>query len=506
MRPDPDRPAPRLRARSAVLLAACAGACAPPAAAPDVLLISIDSLRADHVGAYGYQSPTRPDLSTTPNLDRLVAAQGVLFEQAISTTSWTLPAHVSLLSGLCDQNHGVRDLPQRIPADVALLPEHFAAAGYRTFGAWSGPNLHPYFGFDRGFGTYADCSQGFGSAADTLAGADPAALRELQTASHRTVTGPLLVAAFERELGALAPDQPWFGFLHFWDVHYDYLPPAEHDLFHPGYLGPPLGLDFHRLSDSPPSDAERLRWLSLYDAEIHATDEHIERLLAAWSAAQRERGLMLAVCADHGEEFGEHLRYGHRWTLFEEVLRVPLLLRFDGVLPAGLRIKDLVSLTDVAPTLLALAGVAAEAPAMDGQDLTALIRGERAGARELGIELSLGAFGLTQLGLRTEGFKYTEDHPSGRRSLYDLRSDPGEQGPSHPPRLGSGRPDTDPRAALGARFVAALEAHGLELAEARASAGPGPLPESLRSALEAAGYLAPADSAEPAGELPPQQD
>jgi arylsulfatase A-like enzyme len=471
-----------------------------------VLLISIDSLRADHVGAYGYRSPTRRDLSTTPNLDRLVAAEGVLFEQAISTTSWTLPAHVNLLSGLCDQNHGVRDLPQRIPADVVLLAQRFASGGYRTFGAWSGPNLHPFFGFGRGFDTYADCSEGFGAAEETLAAGDPAALRALQIASHRAVTGPALVGAFRGELGALHAEQPWFGFLPFRDVHYDYLRPAEHDLFHPRYLGPELGLEFHRLSDAPPSEEERLRWLSLYDAEIHATDEHIETLLAARAAGERGRGLLLAVCSDHGEEFGEHLRYGHRWTLFEEVLRVPLLRRYPGVLPAGLRVPQLVSLIDGAPTLLALAGVPVEGTAMDGQDLTPLLQGAAGRPRELPIELSLGAFGLTQLGMRAEAFEYTEDRPSGRRSLYDLRKDPAEQGPSHPPKLGSGRPDSDPRAARGARFVADLEAHAAELARVRAAADDGPLPEGLRSALEAAGYLAP-EQAQPAPrDAEPKQD
>ncbi|MEO0651244.1 MAG: sulfatase-like hydrolase/transferase, partial [Planctomycetota bacterium] len=278
------------------LLAACGSGQEPRPRG--VLLISVDSLRYDHVSAYGYRNPARPDLPTTPNVDRLLADEGVVFEEVVSTTSWTLPSHLSLLSGQPNGVHGVRDLPDRLgPRSPTLLAEVFADAGWRTFGIWSGPNLHPWFGFDRGFEHYDDCSSTAVADPDGLFGEgglrDP--LIEMHEDSHRGVTGERCVEAFERRFAQLGDDERFFAFVHLWDVHYDYEAPERFDVYFPGgaaaYDGPFDGLgcaDYGKrfvLGDEPYTARDVQRLVSLNDAEVRYTDHNIGRMLATLERA-----------------------------------------------------------------------------------------------------------------------------------------------------------------------------------------------------------------------------
>jgi arylsulfatase A-like enzyme len=483
--------APLARALVGALLGAALPGCgaSAPAAPTGLLLVSIDSLRADHLSCYGYRSATRPELPTTPTLDRLLAAEGVLFEEVVSTTSWTLPAHLALLSGQPDDVHGVRDLPDRLGSDgPELLAEAFAAAGWRTFGLWSGPNLHPWFGFDRGFEHYDDCSAGTGAELGRWledGAASRAQLLALQNASHRGPTGERVVAAFERRLAEIAPQQRFFAFVHLWDVHYDYEAPPAFDLFFPDsehYRGPLDGQGFADYGRRfalegeafERTDLERL--LSLYDAEIRYTDHNLGRMFAALDRAGRLDRTLVVVTADHGEEFLDHTTFGHKNGLYEEVLRIPLLLRLPGTLPAGVRIAGLVGLVDVAPTVAELCAV--PFGPVFGQSLRPAIEAGRAEPRPQPIELLSRGVGLDMRGVRAAGWKSLRIAPEEPLRVVDLRADPGEK------RLRTLEAD-DPRLRTTVQLWEQLD----ERARAFQGAAPGELPEELREALRRSGYL-----------------
>ena len=394
------RPAFRLLALplGLALLASLLGGCGESRPEPPrgVLLVSIDSLRADHLSCYGYESATRPDLPTTPILDRLVAARGARFTTAVSTTSWTLPSHMALLTGMPDELHDVRGIPDQLHPSRPWLPEAMRDAGWRTAGFWSGPNLDPFFGFDRGFELYKNCST---VVVEDTKVFDPTTEDEfldtvdLHERSHEGITGPCLVESFDTWFGELGADERFFAFVHMWDVHYDYEAPAQYDRFYPGYRGPIDGRGFTDLELKNPNKsaqgrADLDRLISLYDAEIRFTDDNVGRMLDTLERAGRLDDTLVVLVSDHGEEFLEHSALGHKHSLFEETVRVPILMRLPGTLPAAKVIeREVVSLVDVAPTILELTNVAAPA-GIWGTSLVDVIDGGTLPERTLPLELS----------------------------------------------------------------------------------------------------------------------
>ncbi|MGH8311469.1 MAG: sulfatase, partial [Steroidobacteraceae bacterium] len=285
-------------------------------ARPDIVLVSIDSLRADHLGAYGYARPT------SPGLDRL-AANGVRFEWAISTTSWTLPAHAALFTGLYDSAHGLVDDGLRLADAHVLLAEMLHDHGYHTAGFFGGPYLHPIFGFGQGFDVYESCMiPELASAASVRADISSETGHAL-----RDVTGPRTLAAVTRWLESV-DERPFFLFVHLWDVHYDYVPPPEYVLgFDPGYTGTIDGRDY--MGDPaihagmPARDREHV--IALYDAEIRFTDDVLARILDALQARGRLGSAIVVVTADHGEGLGEHGETTHGMLVHDATQRVPLI-------------------------------------------------------------------------------------------------------------------------------------------------------------------------------------
>jgi arylsulfatase A-like enzyme len=316
-----------------------------PALADSLILISIDSLRADRVGSYG--NPRE----TSPAIDRL-AREGVRFSNAMSTTSWTTPAHMSMLTGLDVLAHGViteRDrLPDTIPTLAAVLQE----AGLATAGIVSAPQVAGHYGFSRGFDLYDDQTIPAPSAFDALEDEPAPVVESLATSWLRANGG-----------------KRFFLFLHFWDVHYDYMPPPPYDtMFDPEYRGSVTGVDFFQNKainkNMDPRDLEHI--LALYDGELRWVDDHIARILAVLEEMGVEDRTAVIVTSDHGDEFFEHGFKGHGRTLYGEVTRVPLVVRVPG--GNGTVVDAPASLTDLMPTALRILGV--EAPArMNGVDL-----------------------------------------------------------------------------------------------------------------------------------------
>ncbi|MBU0617850.1 MAG: sulfatase-like hydrolase/transferase, partial [Planctomycetes bacterium] len=188
---------------------------------PNILLISVDALRPDHLGCYGYGR------ATSPNIDKL-AGEGALFENAISSTSWTLPAHAALFTGLADSVHGCTDTDRRLAENRYTLAERLKDAGYATVGFFSGPYLHPVFELGQGFDEYVDCTsypeltERNGIDAKAV---DSASVHER---SHRDITNPRV---YERASAWLTENKrrPFFMFVHMWDVHFDFIPPPPYD-------------------------------------------------------------------------------------------------------------------------------------------------------------------------------------------------------------------------------------------------------------------------------------
>jgi arylsulfatase A-like enzyme len=305
-------------------LLACGAA--PPL--PDLVLVVVDTLRADALGVTGAVRPT------SPHLDAL-AAQSAVFDQAWATSSWTLPSTISLLTGLGPHaHHAVRDRSAehsygQVPADVPLLAEHFKALGYRTGAFVNNAYLAPAFGAHRGFDRY------------DYEGAGPI--------GHRTAQSTVDTAlAWLRE-----DDQPALLWIHVMEPHFDYEPGPQakgrftadlpHTLTLP--LSPQWGdtaIVTLRKQALSADDQAYLR--AAYDEEVLTTDQALGSLLVGLRARPQWDRTTLAVTSDHGEEFWEHGRYEHGHTLLPPVTRVPLLLRGPGVQP-GHR-STVVSLTD----------------------------------------------------------------------------------------------------------------------------------------------------------------
>ena len=290
---------------------------------PNVLLITIDTLRWDHVGAYGATGVA------TPALDSL-AARGVRFETAIAHVPLTGPSHASILTGLTPVRHGVRDNGAFVLAPaLPTLATKLRAGGYTTAGFISGFPLERRFGFANGFETYDDRLPRGRSARDAAA-----------TERHADETTDRVIAWLSgrpRPAAAANGGAPWFLWVHYFDPHAPYEPPLE-------YL--------RKYADHP------------YDGEIAFVDAQIGRLFDHLSGRGDLAQTVVLVTADHGESLGEHGEDTHGVFIYDATLRVPWIMAGPGV-PAG-RVASIVARgVDVLPTLLDLAGLAAP-PAIDG--------------------------------------------------------------------------------------------------------------------------------------------
>jgi len=291
---------------------------------PDLILVSIDCLRADHVGAYGYE------LSTTPALDAL-ADDGVLFDNTVSVSSWTLPTHMSMLTGLMPTAHGASRTHARLPS-APYLPEILSRDGYETIGIVSGLYLSPAFEFEKGFDVYRALIE------------EPAE--------------KLVAAASERFLAE--PHRPRFLFLHFFDAHWPYLPPPEY-LERAGGRPPDISKLLNKvIQERPPDGPEQIEQMkTLYDAEVAYIDDQLGRFFDELKRRGLYDDALIIVTADHGEGFYEHELWQHSEIIYNEVTRVPLIVKAPKGAFGGSRRSELVSQLGIFPTLLEAGGHAA---------------------------------------------------------------------------------------------------------------------------------------------------
>lgn len=417
-----------------------------------IILISIDTLRADHMSLYGY------DRLTSPNLD-LFAREGTVFADASSVAPWTLPAHASMLTGLYPLRHGLiepaRKLPQEIPTLAGLLAEggwHTAAV---VNSAWLLKKNHE---ITRDFDEFFFIQESFAQVLPTKFVADKA-IRWIEEAKNSKL----------------------FIFMHYYDIHSDYTSmPQYENLFVSDYEGQVDGTTWQlNLASMPDShikschedfdedrcgfgggedlhvvdssvnkialnEADIQHMKELYDAGIRQLDAEIGRFLRFLEEDGRLDHAMVVITSDHGEEFSEHGRFYHFLTTYQEVLRVPVIFRGLGI-AAGKDISAPISTVDLAPTILGWAGISPPSE-MEGADLGALLASKSNPEATQTLEARLAhrfQYGEASGGLQWEKVApgefpvfhsvrqgaYKLIHQSGAESprLYDLNSDPGEQ-------------------------------------------------------------------------------
>lgn len=364
---------------------------------PDIILVSIDTLRADHLSSYGYAR------ETSPFLDRL-AAEGTRFSQARSASPWTLPAHTTMLTGQLPATHRVVDDNLSLGTSVPFLPELLQSTGYNTGGFVSTLYVSRKFGFERGFDSFDDF--GITTERANLSG---------------VVVAENVIDAALRWMGGQPEGEPGFLFLHFYDVHYAYDPPKPYDtMFDRAPESGDLSYkNYFYFKRNLPNEEQLAHQIAQYDESIRYVDAQLARLDERLRAAGRS--VRWVVTSDHGEEFGERGSWGHAHTLYAEQLHVPLIMSGGG-LPAGRSVDGWVGIHDIAPTITAWAGADGLRP--DGIDLAPVLNGASPPER-----IFLGEttrFKTNRLSLLSGGLRLEWDVKANSLELFDPSADPRE--------------------------------------------------------------------------------
>lgn len=344
---------------------------------PDVFLVLVDTLRADHLSAYGYP------LLTSPNVDAL-AEEAVLHERGFAPAPWTRPSCGTLLTSRNPQELGLKGFNDLLPAEVPILPEYLRAEGYRTAGVVSSVQVSSQFGFDKGF-DLLDTGLTFLKFTGNMR-----AIRRLQLDDSRDnyprynaeeLTDRAMNWVRKNEKSAA----PLFMYLHYSDPHYPYLPPPEQDRWRE--FATEAAIEFGRpvvpprrnydastgevsWSGSTPTQPEVDSMVARYDAEIAFFDHHFGRLLNFLKETGRYDNAVIIVTADHGEEFGEHGGWRHDHSLFNELLHVPLIIKYPKRFSIeARRVSEPAGLIDVVPTLREVLGAQWPQSAFRGRSL-----------------------------------------------------------------------------------------------------------------------------------------
>jgi len=358
VRPAKDRPGPAL------------------AASANVLLITLDTTRADRLGCYGY-APAR-----TPHLDGL-AAEGVRFARVYCPAPLTLPSHDSIMTGLYPAAHGVRNNGHELPSKIRTLAEILKGHGFATAAFVSSFSVDSRFGIGRGFDVYDDTFQ-------------PQAPLKGANAERRAEE---TFARFSRWLDNNGQSK-FFAWIHYYDPHLPYDPPSPYREESPGRP---------------------------YDGEIAYMDRYVGAVLERLKAKGLLDKTLIVVAGDHGEGLGDKMETGHGIFLYEETLRVPLIFHNLKAFPRPRVVESAVRLVDVAPTILETIGLKFEATGMQGQTLTPRIRKKTGADLDSLVETFYPRenFGWSELvGIVSGPWKFIQ---APRPELYNLKNDPGEK-------------------------------------------------------------------------------
>ncbi len=407
----------RLSLGIALLICLMVAACGRESRSPNVIVIGVDTLRPDHLGCYGYER------RTSPNIDRL-AGGGIVFENTVSQGPWTLPSFATVFTSLYPTQHGAGSLRSRMRTSFPTLATSLSEAGYTTGGIISAPVLSSGTGVARGFQHYDFDEEHPNRTAD-----------EVTRLALEWIDG--------------GHGRPFLLFLHYWDPHEPYSPPPPYDTaFDPSYEGKlgnsvlmrsimasgPAQVGFTISEETGEiSERDREHVVALYDGEIAFADSMIGVLVRGLKDRNLYENTIIVLLSDHGEEFFEHGGVGHGHTLYNETIRVPLTIVYPGVISANGRVEDQVRLLDVTPTILDLLGLASD-PGFEGASLVPLIdgTGKPDGSDEqlLPPEVAYSEGireGPEKKAISTYPWKLIQEISSGQSELFNLREDAAEQ-------------------------------------------------------------------------------
>jgi arylsulfatase A-like enzyme len=325
-----------------------------------VLVIVVDTLRADHLPAYGSRD------TKTPNLEAL-AKDGVVFEHTFANASWTRPSFASILSGRYPSSHRTTLKSSSLPDEIVTLPEAMQAAGYTTLGIATNYNVAPFFNFHQGFDAYKYLEPDFVLGAnDTAAKLLFVQFLRKRIETYRAKRNEVApgsayqdASVVNRELLALlgdTPQTPFFAFVGYMDPHDPYYP------------HPYNGTGYSRAANPNPSPEEAPRMIELYNGEIEYWDEEFGKLVTELKRRKLYDDLTIVITSDHGEEFMDHGGFWHGTTLYDEQLRVPMIVKLPHRERAGTRVDHWVESVDIMPSILRRAGVAIP-EGVQGKDL-----------------------------------------------------------------------------------------------------------------------------------------
>lgn len=384
-----------------------------------VFLITIDSLRADALSCYG------SDRVQTPNIDHL-ARESVLFENAISASSWTLPSVASFMTGVSPLRHGATAWQARLPDQFKTLAEYFKEAGYRTVAIGQNPVLDQARNVSQGFDEYHWISSESWHPAVSLGRSMLDALRPREAVSFTEQITDATIARLP-----VANEGPAFFWIHYFDPHLPYAPPAAY--LSEAERANPMGMEFNafervRMGRFGGRQEERDWIRSLYDGEVRFVDDEFGRLMEAIKAQGLYDGAIFILSSDHGEEFWDHGGFEHGHTMHRELLRVPLLIKGPTVTSPG-RVAAPVGTEALAPTLLELAELPYDAASMTSASFTAYLRPESPQPTPGSVK-SFGTLYFDELeAVTTPQFKYIQSVDFGGEKLYNHTVDPMEQHP-----------------------------------------------------------------------------
>jgi arylsulfatase A-like enzyme len=402
----------RLALRFVLLAAACCVfSCATETQQYNVMVIGVDTLRPDHLGCYGYER------DTSPEIDKL-AGEGVLFENVMSQSPWTLPSFATVFTSLYPTQHGAGTMKSMMRTSFPPLAMMLLKQGYSTGAIINAPALRREFGLNRGFEVY-----------DT----NPPSVE--RTADQ--VTEDALEWIDQHRQG------PFFIFVHYFDPHLSYSPPEPYDtVFDPDYrgrIGDSFDLtefprarvtNFETMKVLTEEDWNHIR--SLYDGEIAFTDKAIGTLMQGIEEMGLREKTLIVFLSDHGEEFFEHGGFEHGHTHYNELLRVPMIFSFPGELARNTRVSRQVRLLDVTPTVLDFLGIEPDTH-LEGISLRPLLTGvgdiEPSLVSLLPHDIAFAEamlHGREQKSITAYPWKLIRDAVTGDEMLFNLEDDPGE--------------------------------------------------------------------------------
>jgi arylsulfatase A-like enzyme len=380
----------------ALIAAAIVGCSAPRP--PDVIVYLVDTLRPDHLGIYGYARRTSPNLAE-------FARDAVVFANTYTPASWTKPATASLLTGLLPRRHGAITLSDRLPSRIRTAAERLKALGYRTASFVTNPNVIALWGFDQGVDDF----------------------RDLRTHNRPAKADEVVRIVLDSLAGS--GTKPLFLYIHTIEPHGPNKPPEPFRSLWPRLTSEKTNHPKYVRSTTNPDVVHDV--IAAYDGEIAFNDSQFGELIRGLKRSGRYDNSLIIYVADHGEEIQDHGFGGHGHTLYEELVRVPLVIKYPGGRNAGKRIVERVSLLDVLPTILGEVGQRA-ASGLDGIDLTPLVQGAATVPNRnflLDLETQPRSAGVNVLrGVLVGRMKYIERlEPRHETQLFDLAADSREQ-------------------------------------------------------------------------------